>query len=79
LPLRRRTWKSELRKLVEQNWTVGQTFSLEEIYAFATYFERLYPSNAHIRDKLRQVLQQLRDECIVEFIDHWGLYRRISK
>lgn len=75
----RRTWKSELRKLIEQKWTVGQAFSLDEVYAFAAHFEHLYPSNSHIQDKLRQVVQQLRDEGLVEFIDDGGSYRRISK
>jgi type II restriction enzyme len=75
----RRTWRSELRKLVEQNWKVGQTFSLDEVYSLAAHFRRLYPSNKHVREKLRQIMQQLRDEGLVEFIDDWGNSRRISK
>lgn len=75
----RRTWKSELRKLVEQKWKVGQSFSLDEVYSFDSHFHRLYPSNSHVRDKLRQIMQQLRDEGTVEFIDNYGVYRRISK
>jgi type II restriction enzyme len=74
-----RTWRSELRKLVEQKFKVDQTFSLDEVYSFDEHFHRLYPSNAHVRDKLRQIMQQLRDEGLVEFIDDWGNYRRISK
>jgi hypothetical protein len=79
MPVSRRTWKSELWKLIEKKWTVGQTFSLPEIYRFAPRFERLYPSNAHVPNHLRHVMQQLRKDGLVEFIDYNGSYRRISK
>ena len=68
----------ELRKLVEQNWKAGQTFTLAEIYPFETHFRRLYPTNSHIPDKLRQTMQHLRDEGLVEFVDDMGTYRRNS-
>jgi glutathione S-transferase len=79
MPVPRRSWDSELKKLVEQNWKVGQTFTLADIYLFEAHFKRLYPSNSHILDKLRQTMQHLRDAGIVEFVDDMGTYRRISK
>jgi type II restriction enzyme len=36
-------------------------FTNEEVYAFASELEKLYPDNRHIRDKIRQQLQVLRD------------------
>lgn len=79
MPVVRRTWRSELTRLVQQNWKAGQTFTLANIYPFETHFQRLYPSNAHIPDKLRQTMQKLRDEGLVEFVDDMGTYRRTSK
>jgi hypothetical protein len=73
------TWKSELRKVVENNWKIGQDFTFVEVYESEPYFKELYPSNFNIRDKLYQTLQRLRDEDkIVAFIDDKGTYRRIA-
>lgn len=36
-------------------------FTNEDIYAFESQFERLHPHNRHVRDKIRQQLQVLRD------------------
>lgn len=36
-------------------------FSTREIYSFEEDFRRAYPENRHVRAKVRQVLQQLRD------------------
>lgn len=36
-------------------------FTNSEIYEFVPHFEKLYPGNRHIRDKIRQQLQVLRD------------------
>jgi type II restriction enzyme len=36
-------------------------FTNEEVYAFASELEKLYPDNRHVRDKIRQQLQVLRD------------------
>jgi len=76
---RSKTWDSELRDLIQQTWKSGQTFSLADVYRFENHFQRLYPSNAHIQDKLRQTMQHLRDDGFVEFVDDVGTYRRTSK
>ncbi len=52
-------------------------FSLQEMYKYEVYFKSLYPSNKHIKDKIRQILQQLRDKNILEFIDNDGHYKLI--
>ncbi len=36
-------------------------FTNEDIYALAPHFEKLHPGNRHVRDKIRQQLQVLRD------------------
>jgi hypothetical protein len=47
-------------------------------YDFAPHFNRLYPSNAHLQQELRQTMQHLRDKAaIVEFTKP-AIYRRIK-
>jgi len=49
-------------------------FSLDEVYAFEGRLSKLHPSNRHIRPKIRQQLQALRDLGLLEFLGH-GKYR----
>jgi type II restriction enzyme len=54
---------------------LGRTeFSLPEVYAHADALARLHPKNAHVRDKIRQQLQVLRDLGLLEFLGA-GSYR----
>lgn len=50
-------------------------FSLEDVYTFSDEMTLRHPDNHHIRDKLRQQLQLLRDQGYIEFLGN-GLYRR---
>ena len=59
-------------------WRIGQAFTLEDVYQFDGHFAHLYPENAHRLDKLRQTLQHLRNEGLVEFLDDHGRYRRLK-
>jgi type II restriction enzyme len=48
---------------------IGRTaFSLADIYAHSDALSRLHPKNAHVRDKIRQQLQVLRDLGLIEFL-----------
>jgi len=49
-------------------------FTLQDVYAFAGHLEKLHPANRHVRDKIRQQLQVLRDLGLVEFLGD-GRYR----
>lgn len=49
-------------------------FSLQGVYAHAEALGRLHPANRHVRDKIRQQLQVLRDLGLVEFLGR-GDYR----
>jgi len=49
-------------------------FTLQGVYAFAAQLEKLHPDNRHVRDKIRQQLQVLRDLGFVEFLGR-GRYR----
>ena len=51
-------------------------FTLEQVYQFVPELELLHPENHHVRDKIRQQLQLLRDKGIIEF-EGRGKYRKI--
>lgn len=45
-----------------------QEFGLKDIYAFEDYLSKKHPENKHIKDKIRQQLQFLRDKGYLEFL-----------
>ncbi len=49
-------------------------FTLADVYAHAGALAKLHPKNAHVRDKIRQQLQVLRDLGLLEFLGR-GEYR----
>ncbi|HZP01653.1 MAG TPA: DpnI domain-containing protein [Terriglobia bacterium] len=54
---------------------LGKTeFTLAEVYEHGATLARLHPGNFHVRDKIRQQLQVLRDLGLVEFLER-GRYR----
>lgn len=80
----RRLRPLEKLKVEKRGWTLdvlsavralGKTqFSLTDVYKHADELGRLHPRNAHVRDKIRQQLQVLRDLGILEFLGA-GIYR----
>src|SRR5205807_1254470 len=54
-----RGWLIEVMKCVEG---IGrQEFELDDVYAFESRLSSLYPNNRHVKHKIRQQLQVLRD------------------
>ena len=49
-------------------------FTLDEAYRFEPELAALYPNNRHVKDKIRQQLQVLRDKGLLDFVDR-GRYR----
>jgi type II restriction enzyme len=49
-------------------------FQLDDVYAFEAELSRLYPENRHVRQKIRQQLQVLRDRGYLDFVSR-GYYR----
>jgi len=49
-------------------------FSLQDIYDFESDLKIIHPENKHIKDKIRQQLQFLRDKNYLDFIGQ-GRYR----
>jgi type II restriction enzyme len=53
-------------------------FTLDEAYNFETELKKKHPRNRFVRDKIRQVLQQLRDKDKLKFVSR-GKYRLITR
>lgn len=67
-------WLLDVMRCVEQ---IGkQDFTLDEVYVCENELSRLHPDNKHIKDKIRQQLQVLRDKGYLEFTSR-GKYRLI--
>ena len=68
-----RGWLIEVMKCVE---AIGRAeFEIADVYRFVEHMQRLYPGNMHVREKMRQQLQVLRDAGFIEFLGR-GRYRR---
>ena len=66
-------WLENVRDCV--NRIPHHEFSLEDVYAFEKELQRKYPDNHHIKAKIRQQLQLLRNEGYLTFLGN-GNYRK---
>jgi type II restriction enzyme len=70
--LEARGWLIEVMNCVE---AIGkQEFELSDVYAFEEKLGALYPNNRHVKQKIRQQLQFLRDRGYLDFVSR-GYYR----
>lgn len=69
--LQTRGWTLDILNCVEK---LNTNFNLNEMYQFETQLSIKHPENKHIKDKIRQQLQVLRDKGIIEFVKP-GLYK----
>lgn len=67
-----RGWLLDVMQCVER--TGKRDFVLDDIYAFETDLKNSHPENNHIRDKIRQQLQVLRDKGYLTFEGN-GMYK----
>jgi len=80
----RRLRPLEKLRAEKRGWTLGvlnvvqslkkEEFELADVYAHEHTLARLHPENRHVRDKIRQQLQVLRDKGLLDFLGH-GRYR----
>ncbi len=71
-----RGWLIEVMKCVE---SIGKKeFELADVYAFEAQLSSLYPNNRHVKQKIRQQLQFLRDRGYLDFVSP-GYYRLRSQ
>lgn len=74
--LRAKEWLLDIINCIEK---IGKTtFTISELYRFEGDLRLIYPSNQHIRAKMRQKLQVLRDTDYLEFLGK-GVYRLKAK
>ena len=66
LNVEKRGWTLDVLNIVKSLNT--KEFELREIYDHEDALAELHPNNAHIRDKIRQQLQVLRDMGLVKFL-----------
>lgn len=52
----------------------NKEFTLDEVYTFESLLSKKHPNNRHVKDKIRQQLQVLRDKGYLEFLGD-GLYK----
>lgn len=70
--LSQKGWVLDVLNCVED---IGMAeFELSDVYKFENYLSTLHPENNHVKPKIRQQLQVLRDAGIVEFLGR-GRYR----
>jgi type II restriction enzyme len=66
MPHERRGWTLDVLKVVR---SLGKAeFSLADVYRCSDELRRLHPQNLHVREKVRQQLQRLRDIGLVTFL-----------
>lgn len=67
-----RGWTLDVWQCIDR---LDANFSLNQVYAFADLLKLKHPENNHIKDKIRQQLQVLRDRGIIEFIGRGHYYK----
>jgi type II restriction enzyme len=72
LQVEKRGWTLDLLQVIQ---SLGKLeFTLADVYAHADVLAKLHPNNRHVRDKIRQQLQVLRDLGLLTFLAP-GSYR----
>ncbi|MDE1985008.1 MAG: restriction endonuclease [Alphaproteobacteria bacterium] len=67
-----RGWLIEVMNCVE---LIGKAeFELDDVYGFEQRLSGIYPNNRHVKEKIRQQLQVLRDQGFLDFVSR-GRYR----
>ena len=68
-----RGWTLDVWQCIDR---LDDKFTLKQVYAFADELQAKHPDNNHVKDKIRQQLQVLRDKGIIEFLGR-GYYQRL--
>jgi type II restriction enzyme len=61
-----RSWAATILNLLHR--LPNRNFDLADVYKFNSELQRLFPNNKHIKPKIRQQLQVLRDAGILVFL-----------
>ncbi len=69
-------WLINVLKCVER--IRKPAFQISDVYGYEDELRTIYPNNRHIKEKMRQQLQVLRDKGLIEFIGR-GQYRMTQR
>lgn len=72
--LDKRGWISEIMLVLDR---LPETFSLDDVYSYEQRLGSKYPNNKHVKDKIRQQIQILRDQGYLKFISR-GRYLKLG-
>lgn len=72
------TWKAEVKSIIIDHWSVGEQFTIRELYQHTQPLEQAFPDNKNPQAKVRQTLQNLRRERVIELMRGVGTYRRLE-
>ncbi len=70
--LPQKSWILDTMSCIER---LDKRFSLKQMYEFADHLRALHPGNSHVKEKIRQQLQVLRDRGYIRFLGD-GTYER---
>lgn len=83
--VKRISFYRKIRDIESRGWIVDimnvltqirkQVFNLKDVYAYVPYLKNLHPNNNNVEAKIRQQLQILRDNKIIEFLGN-GVYKK---
>jgi hypothetical protein len=68
-------WRDDILALLPE---VPPEFTTRETRVWVPRLHHLHPDNNHIEEKIRQVLQDLRDEGLISFSPEGGRYRKLG-
>ena len=71
-------WNFILREAVKKHFSIGETFTIDDIYRYEETLSIVFPNNNTARATLRRNLQGLRDQGIIKFVDNRGTCRRVQ-
>jgi type II restriction enzyme len=69
--------RSQILSITERIERLDPEFVLNQLYESEAELRARFPSNSHIRPKIRQQLQFLRDAGYLQFLGE-GRYRRVT-
>lgn len=70
------TWKADMLDILRRYFVIGKEFTLGNVMSHAPELAAKHPNNQNIDAKICQLLQFLRDDGVIEFLER-GHYRRI--
>lgn len=70
-----RGWLLDLILCIEK--IPDSTFTLTQVYSFEAYLQQRHPNNNHVKDKIRQQLQTLRDKGVIRFLGNGKYIKNI--